>query len=243
MKTQMQKIVRVLVLAGALLAPMIGATVSAQTPEAVGCAGVATPDAMSGTDHGAVGHSTPAAGMDHSQVDDSTPMAEVEFDLMYIDMMIPHHESIIALANVAQDELTDPRLIQMAEAIVATQDAEITELEQLRQEWYGDAEPVSMEAMHGMPGMSGDMAGMEEQMSAEWQVQAFCGAENKDLAFIEQTIPHHQMAIDTSEAALKHAEHQEIKDIAQNVIDAQQTEIDKLEAIRAEIAGEATPES
>jgi len=172
-------------------------------------------------------------GMDHGDM-------EAEFDLMYIDMMIPHHESIIALAEVAQYELTDPRLIQMAEDIVATQDAEIAELQTLRDQWYPDAEPVSMDAMHGMPGMSGDMAAMEQQMSAEWQVQTFCAAEDKDPAFIELTIPHHQMAIDTSEAALDHAGHQEIMDIATRVIEAQQAEIAELEAIRGEPTA-ATP--
>lgn len=257
MKTTIHKAARMLALAGTLSISMLGVNASAQTPEVLGCADVATPAAMSGMDHGSMDMGTPAAGMagmDHGSMGTSTPaagmdhgtmtgMEEVEFDLMYIDMMIPHHESIIALAEVAQYELTDPRLIEMAEAIVATQDAEITELQQLRDEWYGDAEPVSMEAMHSMPGMSGDMAAMEQQMSAEWQVQTFCAAENKDLAFIELTIPHHQMAIDTSEAALEHAEHQEIKDIAQDVIEAQQVEIDELEAIRAELTGEATPES
>jgi uncharacterized protein (DUF305 family) len=242
--------VRSLALAGIFSASMLGASVaaSAQTPDVQGCAAVATP-AATGHQHGEMHNSTPAA-MDHGSMHQATPapsghdhMAghEAEFDLMYIDMMIPHHESIIALAEVAQHELTHPDLIAIAEDIVANQGAEITELQQLRAEWYGEAGPVSMDAMHGMPGMNGDMAAMEQQMSSEWQVQTFCAADNKDLAFIEQVIPHHQMAIDTSEAALEHAEHQEIKDIAQNVIDTQQVEIDTLEAIRAELT--ATPEA
>jgi uncharacterized protein (DUF305 family) len=44
---------------------------------------------------------TPAAGMDHMAM---------EFDQMYIDMMIPHHQSIIALAQAALPRLTDERL-------------------------------------------------------------------------------------------------------------------------------------
>ena len=231
---------RTLALAGILSASIAGAALpaSAQTPEALGCAAVATP-AASGHDHGTMHddmHEATPAPMDHG---DHGAMQEADFDLMYIDMMIPHHESIIALAEVAQHELTDPRLVSMAEDIIATQDAEIRDLRQRREEWYGDAPAVSTEMMHGMPGRSGDMAAMEQQMSAEWQVQAFCAAEDKDLAFIEQTIPHHQMAIDTSEAALEHAEHQEIRDIAQDVIDAQQVEIDQLESIRDEL--QATP--
>jgi uncharacterized protein (DUF305 family) len=227
--------IRMVALAGILAASMAGAALSAsaQTPEPIGCAAVATP---------------PASGQDHDDRHDATSdamgpdhMAEIAFDLMYIDMMIPHHESIIGLATVARHELTDPQLIAMAEDIVATQDSEILELRLLREQWYSDAEPVSMEVLHSMPGMSGDMGAMEQLMSADWQVQAFCAAADKDLAFIEQTILHHQMAIDTSEAALEEAEHEEIRQIAQTVIDAQQAEIDALEIIRAELTGEATP--
>ena len=174
---------------------------------------------------------TPGAGQMHV----------TEYDLMYIDMMIPHHESIIALATVARDELTNPRLIEIANEIVATQQGEIDELRQLRDQWYPDAAPVSMEMMADMPGMGGDMTMMDQQMSADWQVQTFCAAADKDLAFIDQVIPHHQMAIDTSVAAVELAVHPELAEIAREAITAQQAEIDELEQIRAELTGQATP--
>jgi uncharacterized protein (DUF305 family) len=234
MHSSMHSTIRTFAIAGIVSASLMGTSAVAQTPQAGGCADLATPAASTGMHHGGMHHSTPESmpGMDHGHM-------EIGFDLMYIDMMIPHHESVIALAEVAQGELTDPRLVQMAEDILANQDAEIEELQTLRDEWYPDADPVSMDAMHGMPGMSGDMASMEQQMSAEWQVQTFCAAGDKDLAFIEQVIPHHQMAVDTSEAALEHAEHQEIKDISQRVIEDQEAEIEELEAIRDEL--QATP--
>jgi uncharacterized protein (DUF305 family) len=222
---------------GLVLAMSPGASVASQadaTPETRTCADVsATPgDTMAGMDHGDMNASTPMAGM-----------GQVEFDLMYIDMMIPHHESIIALASVAVNELSDPRLVAIAEDIIATQSAENEQMRQLREAWYPGAEPVSMEQMMTMPGMSDDMAAMDQQMSAEYQVQAFCAAEDKDLAFIEQVIPHHQMAIDTSQAALEHAVHPELVTIAEDVIAAQEVEIAELEAIHTELTGEATPAS
>lgn len=230
---RVQTIVRRLIIVSVLFASLTGAYAAAQTPERemAGCDEAGTP--MAGMDHGAMGHGEGTPGME---------MEQVEFDLMYIDMMIPHHESIIALAQVAQGELTHPDLIEIAAAIVETQDAEIQEMELLRETWYPGAAPVSMEAMMGMPGMEGtDMTAMDQQMSAEWQVQTFCAAEDKDLAFIEQVIPHHQMAIEVSEAALEHAVHPELTAIAQRVIEDQQHEIEELETIRAELAGEATP--
>jgi uncharacterized protein (DUF305 family) len=179
----------------------------------------------------------------------ATPMAGhgdmemMEFDLAYIDMMIPHHESIIMLAEVAVGELEDERLIAIAEAIIAGQEAENEELKALREEWYGDAEPAPMSAeiMMVSMGMEGDCVDEHHMnlMSGEWLVQQFEDAEDKDLAFIELSIQHHQMAIDTSEVALEQAEHEEIKEIATAVIEAQEAEIAELESIRDEL--QATP--
>ena len=78
-------------------------------------------------------------------------------------------------------------------------------------------------------------------MDAQWQIQTFCTAANYDLQFIDQTIPHHQMAIDSSKSAITQAVHPEIVTIAQRVIADQQAEIDELEMVRAELSGEATP--
>jgi uncharacterized protein (DUF305 family) len=186
--------------------------------------------------------STPAA--DHAMGD--MEMGEMgEFDLAYIDMMIPHHQSIIALAEVATPELRDPRLVELAGAIIDTQAEEIDELMAFRDEWYPDAEPVSMDMMMmAMPSM--DMSAtpsMGQLMDSEWIVMAFCAAEDMDLAFIKLTIPHHQMAIDASEDALELAVNQELVAVAEEVIEAQQEEIDLLMEIQAEITGEATPAS
>lgn len=173
-----------------------------------------------------------------------TPMASVDFDLMYIDMMIPHHESVIALAEVAVNEVEDARLVSIAQAILDTQPAEIEELRSLREEWYGDPEPAMMtENMMSMAmGMEhGGCAeqGHMDQMRGEWQLEQFAAADDKDMAFISQVIAHHRMAVQSSEMALEYAQHEEIRDIAQRVIDAQQVEIDELESIRDEL--QATP--
>jgi uncharacterized protein (DUF305 family) len=95
--------------------------------------------------------------------------------------------------------------------------------------------------MEMMPGMSGAMPQMASMMNAGDLVATFCAAENPDLAFIDLVIPHHQMAIAASEAALAQAEDQEIRNIAQDVIHAQQQENETLADIRAELTGEATP--
>ena len=206
------------------------------TPEArFSCDGATTAEGTPAMEHGDM------AGMDHG-----TPAAAVEFDQLYIDMMIPHHASIVAMAQAAEERLTDDRLRTIARRIVDTQSAEIEELQGYRQDFYGHAEPTPMdEQMMGMmtemmPGM-GDMAEMAHQMNPSAQVGEFCAAEDPDLAFIDLTIPHHEMAITASEAALDRAAQEEIRAFAERVIRDQQREIDELAAIRAELAGDATP--
>jgi uncharacterized protein (DUF305 family) len=203
-----------------------------------------TPAAVSSCDSATPAVATPA--MDHGGMSMSTPMAsmamDVEFDQLYIDMMIPHHGSVVALAEAALPRLTDPRLVQIAETIIETQTAEQAEMERYRQQWYGSAEPMPMDMhtmemmMQAMPGMGSSMTDMANMMSAEWQVSTFCAAADPDLAFIDQVIPHHQMAIASSRDALERAVHPEIVAFAQRVIEDQQREIAELEQIRSELA-------
>ncbi|MDQ3780999.1 MAG: DUF305 domain-containing protein [Chloroflexota bacterium] len=191
--------------------------------------------------------STPMAGTVQDAMDMGTPAMSAAFDQMYIDMMMPHHESIVAMAQAALDRLEDDRLRQIAQRIIDAQLAEMDELRGYRNTFYGDGDPMPMnEQMMGMmtqmmPGM-GSMEEMAMQMDATSQVAAICEAEDADLAFIDLTIPHHVMAIAASEAAREQATHDEIRAFAERVIEDQQREIEELQEIRMELYGSATPE-
>jgi uncharacterized protein (DUF305 family) len=58
------------------------------------------------------------------------------FDKAFIDDMIPHHESAIAMAEVAREETNDPEIRRIAEDIVSAQEREIKQMKQWREEWY-----------------------------------------------------------------------------------------------------------
>lgn len=49
-----------------------------------------------------------------------------------------------------------------------------------------------------------------------------------DAAFIEAMIPHHQGAIEMAKVAQTNAKHQEIKDLAEDIIEAQNREINQM---------------
>lgn len=182
----------------------------------------ATPGAMGG-----MAMASPMAGM------------EMGIDLLYIDMMIPHHAGIIGLAEAALPRLTDERLQEIAQRIIDVQAAEIEELQALRETIPGSEMPMAMDDAHMarmmelMPGM-GTMEEMAAQMDPMVQAQAFCAGEDPDLTFIKMTIAHHEMAITASEAALEQSTNDEVRAFAERVITDQQAEIEELQEIRAE---------
>jgi uncharacterized protein (DUF305 family) len=48
--------------------------------------------------------------------------------------------------------------------------------------------------------------------------------------WLKEMIDHHEMAIKMSKMAIKEAEHQELKDLAENIINAQSKEINQMKA-------------
>ncbi len=58
------------------------------------------------------------------------------FDKAFIDHMIPHHESAIAMAEVARRETENPEIRGIADDIVSAQEREIKQMKQWRAEWY-----------------------------------------------------------------------------------------------------------
>lgn len=204
--------------------------------DVAGADAASTPGAMGGMEGMDMG--SPAAEMD---------MMAMELDQMYIDMMIPHHAGIIGLAQAALPRLTDERLQEIAQTIIDVQSAEIDELRGYREQFYGDPEPMPMDQamMEAMTQMMPDMSGTTEEMAFQMdpaaQAAAICAAEETDLAFIEMSIAHHRMALESSEPVVEGAVNEEIREFAQGVIEDQQREIEELEAIQADLAGEGTP--
>ncbi|OKH48182.1 DUF305 domain-containing protein [Phormidium tenue NIES-30] len=63
--------------------------------------------------------------------------ADDEFDLRFINAMIPHHEGAVAMAEDLKGKSDRPELLTLADEIITSQQAEIDQMEQWRQDWYG----------------------------------------------------------------------------------------------------------
>jgi len=145
------------------------------------------------------------------------------FDRAFIDAMVPHHRSAIAMAKAATTRgLTVPELETIANDIVGSQQREIDQMLGWREQWYGSRTlgPVLPEVL-GIPeselGM--DHGGAQEILEAT----------DVDTTFADMMIPHHEGAVGMAEAAAEKAQHQEVKGLAQEIVAAQEREIAVLE--------------
>jgi uncharacterized protein (DUF305 family) len=62
-----------------------------------------------------------------------------------------------------------------------------------------------------------------------------------DLAFIDAMIPHHQMAVVMASMATMRAEHPELRDLTQTMVEDQQREIAQMQVWRTAWSAAATP--
>lgn len=62
--------------------------------------------------------------------------ADQQFDLRFIDAMIPHHQGAIDMAQQALEKSDRPGIKELAQSIIDSQQREIDQLKQWRQAWY-----------------------------------------------------------------------------------------------------------
>ena len=62
--------------------------------------------------------------------------ADAEFDLRFINAMIPHHEGALVMAKDALGKSKRPEIKQLSKDILASQQKEIDQMKQWRQAWY-----------------------------------------------------------------------------------------------------------
>ncbi|MBD2124294.1 DUF305 domain-containing protein [Trichocoleus sp. FACHB-262] len=178
-----------------------------------------------------------AQGMNHAHPGSSHNTAldlgpsEANYDLRFIDAMIPHHQGAIAMAKAAQQKAQRPELKQLAAEMIQAQTQEITQLQKWRQQWYPefDSTPMAYDAeKRKMLPMSA------QQQAAMMMHQDFSASGNEfDQRFLSAMMPHHAGAIAMAQDALQKSQHLEIKQLAQNILTTQKAEIQKMQQWQA----------
>ena len=62
--------------------------------------------------------------------------ADDQFDLRFLNAMIPHHEGAVVMAQDALSKSKRPEIKKLAAEIIASQKAEIKQMQQWKQAWY-----------------------------------------------------------------------------------------------------------
>lgn len=63
--------------------------------------------------------------------------ADEQFDLRFINAMIPHHEGAVTMAKEALEKSDRPEVKELAQNIISSQQQEIAQMQQWKKTWYG----------------------------------------------------------------------------------------------------------
>ena len=139
-------------------------------------------------------------------------------ELMFAQMMIPHHSQAVTMSELALTNSTDPVIRELATAI---RDAQAPEIE-LMQGWLG-SEGTSSSHMHDME-MGGMLTDAELEELASLKGSAF------DQMFLVSMIAHHEGALDML-SMIKDSDKAEVKKLYDNILSSQSAEIETMKAL------------
>ena len=145
-----------------------------------------------------------------------------EDDVMFAQMMIPHHEQAVEMADMAldPDASSSVEVRELAVDVKAAQDPEIETMRGWLEAWGAPQEPSGgMDHDSGMMSQ-GDMGALASAEGAEF-----------DRMWLTMMIEHHEGAITMAQDVLATTEDEEVKAMAEDIIAAQEAEIATMQAL------------
>lgn len=192
-----------------------------------------------------------------SQTKPSQQRMMTEVDQHFIEMMVPHHQQAVEMADLALTRSKRPEIKKLALAIKTDQNREIQQMQTWYKAWYGKDVPAMAMANGTMMSMGQTREQEINQLPAnrhqqsvrlsmrqnrgqgmmqmhsgmrgmDVDLEALKNAQDFDKEFISQMIPHHQMAVMMAQMVAKSANKPEIRNLAQSIIKTQTTEIGQM---------------
>jgi uncharacterized protein (DUF305 family) len=151
--------------------------------------------ASTGTKGSMHNHSTQAAGDLSSD------------DVMFLQMMIPHHQQAIDISDLALTKSEDAELLALAKNIRDEQSAEIVKMKA----WLEEANASSHSDSHSMDGMLSD---------SELAALDKASGKSFDVLWLKAMTGHHTGAIDMA-AMIENAKSAEIKSFGEGIVASQ----------------------
>jgi uncharacterized protein (DUF305 family) len=167
-------------------------------------------------DEGLMGmHDNDSMGMHHN----SGTATYTGADVMFLQMMIPHHQQAIDISNIALKTSKDSELLALANTIIKAQTAEIVQMKT----WLNDA-GATTDMGHSMSGMGGMLD------DAELSALSAASGKNFDLLWLKGMIGHHDGAIHMT-TMIRDASNPDIKTFGENVVMDQSAQIVQMNAM------------
>ena len=142
-------------------------------------------------------------------------------DTAFAKGMLGHHRGAVEMAKIELKYGTDEAMRQLAQDVITAQQAEIDVLNKWLASHPDAAKPkpntVAMQQAYAksMENMHGEMTlGVADPVP--------------DMAFARGMLPHHIAAVDMAKVQLEYGTDEEMRQLAQDIIDTQQTEIDMM---------------
>jgi uncharacterized protein (DUF305 family) len=199
---------------------------TATTTEATATDAAASGD-MTGMDHSAMGHDDAATASSSPQLvamkemmtkmHAAQPKGNTDHDFAH--HMLEHHKGAVVMADIELRDGKDATMRRMAEQIKADQLKEITALEAAATRLdnaptnYKPNDPADPFTSQMKASMDGMMQNMPKMVA------------DPDMNFNRLMTVHHQSAVDMAKAELAHGKDTKLKEMAQQMIDAQEKEI------------------
>lgn len=146
-------------------------------------------------------------------------------DIMFVTMMIPHHEQAVQMADIVlATPDVDPAVREVAENVAAAQQPEIDRMLSWLKDW-GVAYDPDAAAGHGAMG----------GMLSEDDLTALAAADPDAMGqlFLSQMIEHHEGAVDMAQAALEEGSNVDVIGLAEQVVADQTAEIAAMQDLLA----------
>ena len=134
----------------------------------------------------------------------------------FLELMVPHHESAIAMARLATTRGQHPEVRRLARQIIASQEAEITRMRAWHREWFGEQLRPDMTGHRG----NADIADL-----------AAAGADF-DRVFLARMIRHHASAVMMADEVRMAEPRGQVNRLAREIMSAQAKEIGQMQMWR-----------
>ncbi len=167
---------------------------------------------------GCGGGDDPTVASGPSSSDEAVDETHNDADVAFVNGMTPHHEGAMTMSELAPTRAASDEVKALAERIAAAQGPEIERMAAMAQAWGTDVDAGGAHGGGHSTEMPDDTAALEQLSGAEF-----------DREFLTRMVEHHKGALVMAKAELAEGKNPQAREMAQQIVDAQQAEIAEME--------------